>query len=325
MAYFIYPRGARSRKGSSFYKLLSSLLIASFLLPASVFAQVAESSTSEGSTQPATSSTPGDTVNGSTQNTQAATPPADPQNGTLTDQASPTATGAVTKDKGDKGKPVPGDETDGTFSILSGGDTVYDYGREPVGSRLSPGPSLDLSGAFRYSYPLTVPPGRKGLEPKLSLEYSNQSSENQSVFGYGWSDNIPYIQRINKAGSEKLYSRYDFVSSLDGELFPTAAGTTTSFSAKADTGDFRTYTFLNNGWTVTDKQGTTYKFGTSTGSRQDDTASTTRIFKWMLDEIRDTKWEILRFITDRCIICLTFIDCQSSFVEACATKIEDRV
>jgi hypothetical protein len=30
-------------------------------------------------------------------------------------------------------------------------------------------------------------------------------------------------------------------------------------------------------------------------------------------------------LTDRCIICLTFIDCQSSFVEACATKIEDRV
>jgi YD repeat-containing protein len=263
-----------SRK-SSFHKFLSSLLIASFLLPASALAQTAGTSTSEDNTQPATTTTSGDT---------------------LLDSILTGITDMFTGDGGtpEDGKPGGGDDGGGPSSLDSG-DTVYDYGREPVGSRLSPGPSLDLSGAFRYSYPLTVPPGRKGLEPKLSLEYSNQSSENQSIFGYGWSDNIPYIQRINKAGSDKLYSRYDFVSSLDGELLPMAAGTTTSFSAKTENGDFRTYAFANNQWTVTDKQGTTYKFGTSTGSRQNDTASSTRIYKWMLDEIRDANGNYIEY------------------------------
>jgi hypothetical protein len=282
MAHIIYPFQARSRTSSSFYKFLSSLLIASFLLPASVLAQATD--------QPV-SSNAGDSGATTTAQPEAISPPATaPQSGTLLDQLIDLMTG----EEGDTAKPGDSGDGNGSLGLLSG-ETVYDYGREPAGSRLSPDPSLDLSGAFRYSYPLTVPPGRKGLEPKLSLEYSNQSTENQSIFGYGWSDNIPYIQRINKAGSEQLYSRYDFVSSLDGELLPTAAGTTTSFSAKTENSDFRTYAFTNNQWTVTDKQGTTYKFGTSTGSRQNDTASTTRIYKWMLDEIRDTNGNYIKY------------------------------
>jgi hypothetical protein len=46
MAHIIYPRGASYRR-SSYYKLLSSLLIASFLLPVSAFAQAAPESARE--------------------------------------------------------------------------------------------------------------------------------------------------------------------------------------------------------------------------------------------------------------------------------------
>jgi YD repeat-containing protein len=266
-----------SRRRSSFYKFLSSLLIASFLLPASVMAQVAGTSTSEDNTQSATTSTEGGSPLGQ------------------------ILSGIGDMFTGDGGKPEDGkpDGGDGGGELgpLSGGDDVpYDGTRDAAGSRLPLGASLDLSGAFRYSYPLIIPPGRKGLAPKLSLEYSSQSNENQSIFGYGWSDNIPFIQRFNKMGTEDLYTRYDFVSSYDGELLPTTLSTTTSFSAKNNNGDFRTYTFQNNAWTVTDKQGTVYKFGTSTGSRQYDTGtSTTRIFKWMLDEVRDTNGNYIKY------------------------------
>jgi hypothetical protein len=40
-------------------------------------------------------------------------------------------------------------------------------------------------GAFSYSVPLTVAPGRKGMQPSLSLNYSSQSGE--GLVGIGWS------------------------------------------------------------------------------------------------------------------------------------------
>ncbi|WP_351089234.1 SpvB/TcaC N-terminal domain-containing protein [Shewanella sp. S1-49-MNA-CIBAN-0167] len=40
-------------------------------------------------------------------------------------------------------------------------------------------------GAFSYSVPLTVAPGRKGVQPSLSLNYSSQSGE--GIAGMGWS------------------------------------------------------------------------------------------------------------------------------------------
>ncbi|WP_282110062.1 SpvB/TcaC N-terminal domain-containing protein [Shewanella algicola] len=40
-------------------------------------------------------------------------------------------------------------------------------------------------GAFSYSVPLTIAPGRKGVQPSLSLNYSSQSGE--GIAGMGWS------------------------------------------------------------------------------------------------------------------------------------------
>src|SRR5215471_7618258 len=74
------------------------------------------------------------------------------------------------------------------------------------------------SGAFTQKIPLDIPPGRSGLQPDVSLQYNSQNTSD-SIVGYGWSLSIPYIQRLNKTGSQNLYASPSyFTSSIDGEL-----------------------------------------------------------------------------------------------------------
>ena len=44
-----------------------------------------------------------------------------------------------------------------------------------------------------------------------------------------------------------------------------------------------------------DKRGTTYKFGTTAAARQSDPADATRTFKWVLEEMRDTNDNYVRY------------------------------
>jgi len=80
-------------------------------------------------------------------------------------------------------------------------------------------PKIDGStGAFTQKVPLDIPPGRNGLQPDVSLQYNSQNTSD-GIVGYGWSLSTPYIQRINKTGSQELYSGTSyFTSSIDGEL-----------------------------------------------------------------------------------------------------------
>ena len=142
------------------------------------------------------------------------------------------------------------------------------------------------SGALIYKYPIMIPPGRNDLQPDIQLEYNNQQARNYpNLIGYGWNISIPYIDRINKTGTDKLYTDNYFNSSLSGELVDLGSG---NYVPQVENGDFLSYTYANNTWVVKDKKGTTYTFGYDTYSRQDDPNNSARIFKWMLYEIRDT-------------------------------------
>ena len=149
-----------------------------------------------------------------------------------------------------------------------------------------------IGGGLSYEFPLQVPKGRGGMTPDLRLQYTSQQGDDSSPFGYGWSINIPYIEHINRKGVDKLYASDDFFySTLDGEIASTSAST--MYGAKVENGDFRKYEYRNaNTWIVTDKNGLVYKFGTSTASQ---VASTTQIYKWMLEEIRDPNDNYIKF------------------------------
>ncbi|MEK7562232.1 MAG: toxin TcdB middle/N-terminal domain-containing protein, partial [Patescibacteria group bacterium] len=147
-------------------------------------------------------------------------------------------------------------------------------------------PEIDKNtGALSYNYPIAVPSGRNNLQPDLSLSYNSNLNAQNSIFGYGWALNIPYIQRLNKAGTDSLYSSNYFYSSLDGEL---ASVDGTQYIARTENGSFNKYNFSNNQWTLIAKNGTQYKFGYDAVSRQDDLANANNVYKWMLQEVRDT-------------------------------------
>jgi hypothetical protein len=88
------------------------------------------------------------------------------------------------------------------------------------------------TGAFSQHVVLDIPPGRNGLQPNLALDYNSQRTQD-SIVGYGWQLSIPYVQRLNKTGSQNLYgsSTPYYTSSLEGELaiinaLPAPAATT---------------------------------------------------------------------------------------------------
>src|SRR3989344_2164362 len=103
-------------------------------------------------------------------------------------------------------------------------------------------PRVDTtSGALAERIKINVPPGRNGLTPDLDLVYNSQQLQDGPA-GYGWTVSIPYIERMNKAGTEKLYSREDFYSSLDGEpTTSTTTSATSTLSAVTGAGDGRTW------------------------------------------------------------------------------------
>src|SRR3989338_1772250 len=146
-------------------------------------------------------------------------------------------------------------------------------------------PETDSStGALKYTYPIIIPKGRGDMTPDIFLAYNSQNIDQQNIIGYSWSLSIPYITRVNKTGSEKIYSDNYFNSYFDGELVATSA---TEYIHKVENGNFFKYVYSNGYWIVTDKKRTIYKFGQSSGARQDDTAGV-KVYKWMLEEVRDT-------------------------------------
>ncbi|MBR0960891.1 LamG-like jellyroll fold domain-containing protein [Bradyrhizobium japonicum] len=90
------------------------------------------------------------------------------------------------------------------------------------------------TGAFTQHIPIDIPPGRNGLQPSLSLDYNSQNTDQDSIVGYGWSLSIPYIQRLNKTGSQDMYGpNAYFASSLDGELAPLSTSTSSTVSTSS--------------------------------------------------------------------------------------------
>ncbi len=150
---------------------------------------------------------------------------------------------------------------------------------------------IDSTGALHYEYPLLMPSGRKGLFPALSISYDSSNS-GDTIFGRGWNINIPFIQRQNKRGIDKLYTENHFVSSLDGELIDQGGGI---YTPRTENGSFLRYQYSGDTWTVTDKEGVQYVFGTTTQARQLDVNNSSKIYTWMLETITDSNNNAIAF------------------------------
>jgi len=74
------------------------------------------------------------------------------------------------------------------------------------------------TGAASYKIPIEVPPGRKGMQPNISLIYNSYT--NNGWIGEGWSLDIGYIQRATKDGltyivEAKHHINYHSLTGLD--------------------------------------------------------------------------------------------------------------
>ena len=81
------------------------------------------------------------------------------------------------------------------ISLPSGGGAVSGLGEKF---------SADLfSGTGSFSVPITLPPGRHGLQPQLSLSYS--TGNGNGPFGLGWASSLPGIARKTSRGVPRYH------------------------------------------------------------------------------------------------------------------------
>lgn len=142
------------------------------------------------------------------------------------------------------------------------------------------------TGSATASIPIVVPPGRKNMQPALSLSYS--SNNPNSVCGVGWSLSIPSIQRSTKRGVPKYNSTDTFIfssSGSTGELVLCDASTN-EYKQRIETA-FMKYVFNSSSrWTVWDKSGMKYFFGSSADSRIQN-GDVSKGFAFFLDRVED--------------------------------------
>ncbi|WP_242427153.1 MULTISPECIES: SpvB/TcaC N-terminal domain-containing protein [unclassified Streptomyces] len=172
------------------------------------------------------------------------------------------------------------------------------------GVNLIEAPSANNSGDARLSYPLEVPKGRAGLEPKLAVTYN--SSGTNGWLGVGWDVSTPVVTVDTRWG----VPRYDAGLETETYLLNGAQLTPVTHRSKLQArtaekvfhsrvegrfdrivrhGDSPT----NYWWEVTDKQGVRTLFGGTADTTLADGAG--RLATWAAREVRDGNDNVLRY------------------------------
>ncbi|MDD5005589.1 MAG: SpvB/TcaC N-terminal domain-containing protein [Candidatus Omnitrophica bacterium] len=154
-------------------------------------------------------------------------------------------------------------------------------------------PSL-FTGALTYSVPISVPAGRKGIQPNIVLAYSSQSGN--GMLGMGWILELGSVERSTKNGVPNYNNQDTFIFKTGGSVVELVNIGGNEYRAKIEEA-FMKFTFDGYSWTVKDKSGITYYFGQTQDSQQLDSG---HVFKWCLDKVEDLSgnYMILTYIKD---------------------------
>lgn len=175
-------------------------------------------------------------------------------------------------------------------------------------------PQANSRGEAALTYPLTLPQGRNGMEPQLSVDYN--SSHGNGWLGVGWDLALPAVTIDTRWG----VPRYDAASEtetylLDGEQLtpdghrgPPVARSAEKQFAKRVEGTFER--IIRHGaqpsnywWEVIARDGTRYLYGDDPASAGSHTLrdGAGNINRWALREVRDPNGNFVTYSYERVI------------------------
>ncbi|MCP4651936.1 MAG: hypothetical protein GY858_00930 [Candidatus Omnitrophica bacterium] len=142
--------------------------------------------------------------------------------------------------------------------------------------------SADLfTGKASCAYPIAVVPGRKGVQPNLSLSYSSQVSN--TWCGLGWNLGVASIYRASNQGIPQYDSSDVFIFSVSGTesvLIPIGGD---QYRVQTESG-FSKFYYTGSCWEISDKAGTVYRLGYNSDSKVVNAKGT---YRWSLDKVTD--------------------------------------
>lgn len=189
---------------------------------------------------------------------------------------------------------VPKDGVTLTFSILHFSTyaalinlTPQDV---PIGLGVKiPLPDL-LTGAFSHRIPLSVPSGRKGMQPALGLVY--HSSGGNSWTGVGFGLNPGYIVRSTRLGPPSYIDTQDtFYLISDGGTTELVNLVDNVYQAKVEASFAKFYKEADGSWKVLGKDGSVLRFGETAESREE---SALGIYSWGFTKSIDTNGNYIK-------------------------------
>jgi len=187
--------------------------------------------------------------------------------------------------------------SDQIINIPSGGGA-----QKGLGETFSP----DLfTGTGNFSVPISIPPGRNGFQPQLSLVYS--TGNGNSPFGLGWGISIPGVERKTSKGIPRYQGQDTFILSGAEDLIPVVVGDDFIQYRPRTEGLFaiiRHFQYPDdnlNYWEVKSKDGLISYYGQRETDRLDlpatifDPDNPTKLFSWKLTETIDPFGNKIRY------------------------------
>ena len=190
---------------------------------------------------------------------------------------------------------IPQDGYSVTFSMLHFSTYAALLNLTPQNAPIGSGVKIPLpdmfTGAFSHAIPITVAPGRKGIQPALGLSY--RSGGSNSWVGLGFSLNPGYITRSTKLGPPT------YIDTQDTFYLITDAGTTelvylvdNLYQAKIESSFTKFYKETDDSWKVVGKDGSILRFGQSTDAKEGSAQGT---FSWYVTRAEDTNGNYITY------------------------------
>ncbi len=190
-----------------------------------------------------------------------------------------------------------------TYAALKG---MFSENGAPIGSGVDiPLPDM-FTGAFGHSISLTIPPGRKKMQPNLGLNY--RSSNPNSWVGVGFSLNPGYIVRSTRLGPPTYNDQQDtFYFINDAGSTELVHLTDNLYQAKIESAFTKFYKQADDTWKVVEKNGMSLYFGETSSSKETASLGT---FSWYLTKALDTNSNSVeyQYTKDQGKVYLDYID-----------------